>query len=261
MGFWNKLGKIALQVAPYVAAPFTGGASLAFAPAARNLGQKWAQHDAESAARKGLAPSRFDRYLDMGSGMAGMAGGAGAFGGGNFSASNFNGGGEGGGMFGLGGVGGTGNTGFAGGLGRSGGGGTGNWQSMLAQVLDRGTRGGGGDSGGYSRGGQGQGGYSYGRGNEQAVGRGDNGMSNFAMRMRHQLGPVMGQEDQSNPNLAMSLGAGRMDAMRNQPWRGGYDVQTQGPDDTTITDTMPPIYPNNQRRRNPYGNELGGGDY
>lgn len=32
MGFWSRLGRIGLAVAPYAAAPFTGGASLALAP-------------------------------------------------------------------------------------------------------------------------------------------------------------------------------------------------------------------------------------
>jgi hypothetical protein len=138
------------------------------------------------------------------------------------------------------------------------GGGYGGFQNMLGDIVNNRNR------GGQSRG---QGGYSYGRGDEQAVNRGG-GMSSFANRMRRQLGPVMGQEDQSNPNLAMSIGAGRMDAMRNQPWRGGYDVYSEGPepnDDSQgnsgppMVDRMPPIYPTGQRRRNPYGNELGGG--
>ena len=73
MGFWNKLGKIALQAAPYVAAPFTGGASLMATGATQKLGQKWAAHDAKKAAEKGLAPSKFDKYLGMASGVAGAA--------------------------------------------------------------------------------------------------------------------------------------------------------------------------------------------
>ena len=40
MGFWGTLGKAALNIAPYAAAPFTGGASLLAAPAANKLGQK-----------------------------------------------------------------------------------------------------------------------------------------------------------------------------------------------------------------------------
>ena len=80
MGFWNKLGKIALQAAPYVAAPFTGGASLYFTPATQKLGQKWAEHDAKKAAEKGLAPSKFDKYLGMASSAASLASGTGALG-------------------------------------------------------------------------------------------------------------------------------------------------------------------------------------
>ncbi len=63
MGFWNKLGKIALTAAPYVAAPFTGGASLAATGLANKAVQKWSQKDAEKAAAKGLAPSKFDSVL------------------------------------------------------------------------------------------------------------------------------------------------------------------------------------------------------
>ena len=63
MSFWSKLGKIGLAAAPYVAAPFTGGASLAFAPAANAAVQKWNQHDAANNAAKGLAPSSFDKVL------------------------------------------------------------------------------------------------------------------------------------------------------------------------------------------------------
>lgn len=258
MGFWNKLGKIALQAAPYIAAPFTGGASLAFVPATQKLGQKWSAHDAEVAQRKGLAPSNFDRYLNMASSAAGAAGGAGMYGEGNFGSENFSGN-----DFGA--------SRIAGGIGGSqqrypmderygtSSGGTGNYQAMLDQVLNR--RGGGSQN-------QGAGGYSYARGDETATSRGNNGLSRFSMRMRRQLGPVMGAEDQSNPNLAMSIGAGRMDAIRNQPFRGGYTVVSQGPepaDDSQgnvgpdVYSQMPPIYPNGQRRRNPYGNELGGG--
>jgi len=75
------------------------------------------------------------------------------------------------------------------------------------------------------------------------------------------LGPVMGRRDQNVPNFAESIGAGRQDAMRNQPFRGGYDMITQGPepaDDAAgnigpqIRTAMPPIYPNfggNRRKR------------
>jgi hypothetical protein len=40
MGFWGTLGKLAVNAAPYVAAPFTGGASLMAAPMANKLGQR-----------------------------------------------------------------------------------------------------------------------------------------------------------------------------------------------------------------------------
>jgi hypothetical protein len=76
MSFWSKLGKIGLAAAPYVAAPFTGGASLAFAPAANAALQKWNQADAQKAAAKGIAPSSFDKYVGMGSGIASVVGGA-----------------------------------------------------------------------------------------------------------------------------------------------------------------------------------------
>lgn len=49
MGFWSKLGKAALVAAPYVAAPFTGGASLALAPATASIA---------GAAAKGRAQGR-----------------------------------------------------------------------------------------------------------------------------------------------------------------------------------------------------------
>lgn len=75
MGFWNKLGKIALSAAPYIAAPFTGGASLAFAPAAKGAVSAWSQSDANKAAQKGVAPSKFDSYLGMANGISGMASG------------------------------------------------------------------------------------------------------------------------------------------------------------------------------------------
>ena len=57
MGFWGKLGKIALTAAPYVAAPFTGGASLAFTPMANQAVGAWNAKDANKRAAQGLAPS------------------------------------------------------------------------------------------------------------------------------------------------------------------------------------------------------------
>jgi hypothetical protein len=71
------------------------------------------------------------------------------------------------------------------------------------------------------------------------------------------LGPVMGRRDQNFPNLAESIGAGRQDAIRNQPWRGGYNIMTYGnePDEAgnypEIPVPMPPIYPTGRRLRQP----------
>lgn len=93
MGFWSKLGKIGLSIAPYVAAPFTGGASLAFAPAARTAVSAWNAKDAKNNAAKGLAPSKFDSILGMASDIGGMVGGAGGMSGlgKNFGSSSFTG--------------------------------------------------------------------------------------------------------------------------------------------------------------------------
>jgi hypothetical protein len=118
----------------------------------------------------------------------------------------------------------------------------GGWQDLLGSILNSGGR---NSQDTYGRGQEG------GNNRVQAVPRqGQQGVSGFGRRMRAQLGPIMGAEDQSNPNLANSIGAGRMDAIRNQPWRGGYDINTLGDDEETITtDTMPSIYPAPRRRR------------
>jgi hypothetical protein len=76
MGFKSvlgKIGKIALTAAPYVAAPFTGGASLALTGLANKGVQKWSEHDAKVAESKGLAPSNFDKVLGKVGGYAGLA--------------------------------------------------------------------------------------------------------------------------------------------------------------------------------------------
>ena len=232
MGFWNKLGKIALQAAPYVAAPFTGGASLSLAPMTKQLGQTWAQHDANKNAEKGLGPSKFDRGLDWASMGAGMAGGMGAFdkmgkGGGIRgdvnSVANRAGGGGGwqgklSGMFGGGNGGGgiwernpMGNDmpsqgGITGNMNQGGG-----WSGMLNNVMNRIGQGGS----------QGQGGMTPPYFPDQAAPR-DPGMGGFAQRMRRQLGPIMGQQNQNNPNLAESIGAGRMSARMGRNRAYGY---------------------------------------
>jgi hypothetical protein len=73
MSFWNKLGKIALTAAPYVAAPFTGGASLLATGAANKAVQKWSEHDAKNNLAKGLAPSKFDSALGKVGGISSLA--------------------------------------------------------------------------------------------------------------------------------------------------------------------------------------------
>jgi hypothetical protein len=60
----KKVGKIALMAAPYVAAPFTGGASLMATGLANKAVQKWSEHDAKDAIAHGLEPSSFDRILN-----------------------------------------------------------------------------------------------------------------------------------------------------------------------------------------------------
>lgn len=215
MGFWNKLGKIALQAAPYVAAPFTGGASLLATGMTQDLGNKWAQHDAQKNYEKGLGPSKFDQTLGTASGIGSMASGmTGGFGG------KLSGGGgirgdvgnvanrAGGWQSKLGGM-------FGGNDMPSQGGG-GGWQGMLNNIMNRVGQ---GQGGGY-----GQGGMTppyFPQGQEQAVPR-DPGMGGFAQRMRRQLGPIMGQQNQNNPNLAESIGAGRMSARMGRNRAYGY---------------------------------------
>lgn len=222
MGFWNKLGKIALVAAPYVAAPFTGGASLAFTGAANSAVKKWNEHDANEAYKKGIAPSNFDKYLGLAGDVAGMAGSVGAFGGskGTFGSNSFQ------------------------GKGLSG------WQNTLGKVGNAASafanpnQGGfsiniGGSNGGYS--GQPQMNGSY-RPNSP-------GISRFERSVQRQLGPVMGNMDQSNPNLAYALASGRMDAIKNQPFRGGYDVYSQGDDGQEFVSRMPTISPFQRRQQ------------
>lgn len=226
MGFWGKLGKIALTAAPYVAAPFTGGASLAFAPMANQAVGAWSAADAKKNAAKGLAPSSFDKYLGLAGNVAGMAGGMGAFGkaGSTFGSSSF-----------------TGNNPNLSG-----------WQGTLGKI---------GNAAGQVMGGMNQmGGGSFntnGGGYEQtgtggAIGPSNNapGMDRFRRQAYRQLGPVMGNMDQSNPNLAEGLAQGRMDAIKNQPWRGGYDTRVLGNDgESVVTSRMPTISPFQKRQQ------------
>jgi hypothetical protein len=84
MGFWSKLGQTALRAAPYVAAPFTGGASLTMAGTANNLADTWANKNAQSKYEKtGIAPSpsKFDQFASMAGNIGAQSGGFGGFGG------------------------------------------------------------------------------------------------------------------------------------------------------------------------------------
>jgi len=294
MGFWNKLGKIALTAAPYVAAPFTGGASLAFAPMAKQAVGAWSASDARKNAEKGLGPSKFDSYLDLAGNVAGMASGAGAMG-----------------KFGAGQYGGTSPSSWQGKLGKAtsvldnpmvmsanskgsarfGGGYAGNRAAdyegddmydspMTASNKKGGVSGfidklGGAKGIGAIAGGVGGAialkkildsrsnehdvpkAESYGPGPEPR----DMGTSRFQRRMQRELGPVMGQANQNNPNLALSIGQGKMDAMSDQPFRGGYDVRNledYDENDQPIYSytPMPRIGPGRRRRQAEY---YGGG--
>jgi hypothetical protein len=90
------------------------------------------------------------------------------------------------------------------------------------------------------------------------VGVNDRGVSRFQRGMRRELGPIMGQSNQNNPNFALSIGQGRMDAMRDQPFRGGYEVKTiEDYDEDTGNPIfnyreMPRIGPGRRRRQDQY---------
>lgn len=79
MGFWNKFGQIALQAAPYVAAPFTGGMSLSAAPLTGKLANKLEdKSDKKEFEKTGIAPTRSMMNKIMGgvNAAAGLYGGA-----------------------------------------------------------------------------------------------------------------------------------------------------------------------------------------
>ena len=73
--------------------------------------------------------------------------------------------------------------------------------------------------------------YSPNRGDRAVSGQPSRGrrIPNYGGRMRG-IGPsVLMQRDQNFPNLAEALNAGRQQAMRDQPFRGGYDIVSYGP--------------------------------
>lgn len=259
MGFWNKLGKIALQAAPYVAAPFTGGASLMATGATQKLGQKWAEHDAKKAIEKGIAPSKFDKYLGMASAGAGL--GSLAFGGA------------------LGSLGKAGSVGAGVGKGAS--------LSSIANAAPAATKVGGfaGNLGKIASAAAGKSGSGWTGAIGKAVGNAaaSKGIPTGNGGWEAQLGNVLSQAASTRnpssggpvveqnrpipptngvaspasqmpgaaprPNLRNSIFAGRQEALMNQPFRAGYNTNIQGPEDdngvpSTITATMPAIYPN-----------------
>jgi hypothetical protein len=172
----------------------------------------WNAHDANNAAKKGLAPSSFDRYLGMGADMAGMAGGAGALGGlgKSFSDTSFN------------------------TPASSLGGKMGTLAKVGQGVMDR--------FGGQGQGGYGQpqyGGAQYGGGQDYGgtppfmpQGGGMGQMGSRGMSPSQQFNP-MGMSDQNNPNLSQFIGQGRREAINDQPFRRGYETKYLGSDDET----------------------------
>lgn len=269
MGFWSKLGQTALRAAPYIAAPFTGGASLSMAGTANNLAGQWANKDAQKKYEQtGIAPSqsKFDQISNMAGNIGAMAGGMGAFnkvggggygkdftgpkqpGGGLFGANNFNRGG----MFG------------GGGFGMNNGGmtppyfGGGNqgmdWASMIGQGMNMfGNRGGGQQSQPqYQNQGQGPMGPS-----NQAYGQMSNRTPNLEDYFRQ--GSQEGLYDSGRQPYPESIygGLGGYRRFGNQPYRGGYGgggqrrggggraIPRQGP----LQDFM---RQNEQRMRQPY---------
>lgn len=229
MGFWSKLGKIGLAAAPYVAAPFTGGASLMATGATNKALQKWNEHDAKKAAEKGLGPSNFDKWLGVGSNVAGVASGLGAFGalGGAKSATSA----------------------------ASGAGKAANAASKVGGFADKLKM--AGDIAGpvwsAMQQGQSQGQPTTGVGpSSPPLSAGPNyampssgAMPQGGFDWNHN--PI-NQYDQSNPNLATSIFQGRQEAIANQPWRSGYTASLPGREPGTTMDVpMPPTYPNMQQ--------------
>ena len=233
MGWLSKLGKIALVAAPYVAAPFTGGASLMATGATNMALQKWNQKDAQKRAAQGLAPSKFDKYLGYASTGAGVASGLGAFGGLSGAA------------------------GAAGTAGKvAGAANTAGKVSKFASTLNNVNKGltiAGAAAPIVSEL------ASRGGGSAASDARSTSGLSPSGLAMeRNGVMPRGGysyrenplnQVDQSNPNLAMSLHQGRQEAIRNQPFRSGYTVNAINRDDVPYTFEQGAIYPNNTKKR------------
>jgi hypothetical protein len=255
MGLWSKIGKIALTAAPYIAAPFTGGASLSLAPLANKAVGKWNERDAQKQYEKtGIAPSpnKANQIMgmvgDFASGMSGSGGWGGAGGtlGGKTGSilrdigSQTGAGGGFGGMVGRAASGGRGgisptwentvmNGGWGGGFGGGGGsspgfgGGSFDWggggmnttQPMGKQGSIGGLLGGAIEAIMNRRGVGGQPQYEAGGTPAGSVSRGQQGGQIYDGPIGRRLG-VGNQVDQSMPNLSYALAQGKAEAMRNQ---------------------------------------------
>jgi len=224
MGFWNKLGKIALQAAPYVAAPFTGGASLLATGGTQYLGQKWAEADAKKAIAKGLAPSKFDKYLGLASAGAGLAS--------SFAPVSSA-------LTGLSSAGKAANAAkaakAASTVGKVAG-----WSDKLGKIVKVGNAAASGAG-------------LVGGAIQVAREGSDPGISSDELSVTGYGSPSSGSSSPSGgeaqprgvSNFASALAAGRNTALRNQPFRKGYDVVSPGINegDPEIRTPMPPIYP------------------
>lgn len=221
--------------------------------ATQKLGQKWAESDAKKAIAKGLAPSKFDKYLGMASAGAGL--GSMAFGGalsGLGKAGTVGAGvGKGASLSSIASQAGTGAS-KLGNLGKIasaavGKGNVGGWQGavgklagdtvgnkVLGQTLDESVA----DSGWQ--------GQLKGILSSAANTRGADTPSSSQNSVP--VGSNLAQPRASG-GLAGAVAVGRNTALMNQPWRQGYEIKTIGPDDaegnpTVITNQTPPIYPN-----------------
>jgi hypothetical protein len=262
MGFkdvMKKVGKIGLMAAPYVAAPFTGGLSLAATGLANKAVNKWSAKDAANAEAKGLAPSKFDNILGKVGTVSSLASSfvpGGALGNIGKLSSAVSGAGKAaniaknitkaaspliGGSYNP-------SSGAGSAVGTPGimpqnQPGKIDWEGMLNTGIgtardvfaNRQPSG-----GGYGQ----QGGYGQPMGqpmNQQAGGIGP--------------GSAQGIMDQSNPNLAYALQAGRKQAIMNQPFRRGATVTTENPDDAEnpFISKLPRIYPNKKSGIAPSG--------
>jgi len=265
MGFWNKLGKIALQAAPYVAAPFTGGASLMATGATQKLGQKWAESDAKKAIAKGLAPSKFDKYLGMASGAAGL--GSMAFGSGLLGGAGKVGAGVGKGAS-LGSIASKAGTGASkvgnvakiasAAVGKD----VGGWQGALGKIAGNAVGNkvaGGSNQPDESKGWEGQLGELLAKATagDKSVQMPDAANqfpadNSVPMPDYRAAGMVNGfplNQGQPKPRNYNPIEAGRNVALMSQPWRTGYETRVYGPDDAEgnpqiITNQNPAIYPN-----------------